>query len=111
MSRNKTLFIYNTSRSEEQNWHIYSEGVINQRKTVGAARYSATITVSGDVTIQFGVDDSVYLRATYDYENDSWASHTDTPNEFSFEVRNSGVIVSSSFEPDDSSSSSGSNGD
>ncbi|MCP3942097.1 MAG: hypothetical protein GY710_11525 [Desulfobacteraceae bacterium] len=55
MSRNKTLFIYNDTR-RDQDWRIFSEGVIDQRTTVGQTRKSYTLTLSGDVTIQFGVD-------------------------------------------------------
>lgn len=64
MARNKTLFVYNDT-SQNQQWSIYSEGVVNQNVTVGSVRKTFTLTLSGDATIQFGVDDTVYLRATY----------------------------------------------
>lgn len=98
MARNKTLFIYNDT-SQDQQWTIYSEGVINKTITVGQTRKSFTLTLSGDVTIQFGVDDAVYLKATYDYNNDSWTSHTDTPNEIWFSSSQSAITVTSSYTP------------
>jgi hypothetical protein len=100
MARNKTLFLYNTSKQAQQDWVIHYDGVTKQIQ-VGAARKSFTISLSGDTTIQFGVDDTVYLKATYNYEDDSWNSNTATPNEIHFEVRESAVIVSSSFDPDE----------
>jgi hypothetical protein len=100
MPRNKTLFLYNTSKSQRnQAWRVYSEHVIDQTFTVGDQRKSFTITLGGDANIQFGVDDTVYLRATYNYKEDSWKHQTDTPNEISFSVSQSAVTVSSSYEP------------
>ncbi|MBX3118799.1 MAG: hypothetical protein KF784_07010 [Fimbriimonadaceae bacterium] len=61
-------------------------------------RKSFTISLKGDVTIQFGVDDAVYLKATYTYSTDSWTSHTDTPNEFSFIVAQSSVSVTCNYQ-------------
>lgn len=98
MARNKTLFIYNTSRQPEQDWTIYSDGVINQSVKIGAVRKSYTISLSGDVTIQFGVDNTVYLEATYTYSTDLWTNKTNTPNDISFSVSQSAVTVSSSYD-------------
>ncbi|WP_437801081.1 hypothetical protein [Sorangium sp. So ce693] len=100
MARNKTLFIYNTSKQKEQEWSIYSENVINKSVTVGSIRKTYTISLSGDATIQFGVNDTVYLRAEYNYSTDSWKSHTDTPKEINFTVSGSAVTVSSSYSPE-----------
>ena len=97
MPRNKTLLVYNASKQSEQDWTIYSEGVINQSVKIGSVRKSYTITLSGDVTMQFGVDDAVYLKATYTYSTDSWTSETATPNEMSFSAAQTGVSVSSSY--------------
>ena len=51
MARNKTLFLYNDTK-HDQEWTIYSEGVVNQRVTVGQQRKSFTVSLSDDVTIQ-----------------------------------------------------------
>lgn len=102
MARNKTLFLYNTSRQATQEWDIHSPGT-RKRLTVGQTRVTFTVSLSGDATLQFGVDDTVYLTATYNYDDDSWTSQTHTPNEIRFEVRESAIMVSSSFEPEDDS--------
>jgi hypothetical protein len=99
MARKYTLFIYNTSDADQQ-WTIYSADVINQNVTVGKVRKSYTLMVSGDVTIQFGVDDTIYLTATYTYATDSWTSHTVTPNEIAFATGPGAITVSSSYSPD-----------
>jgi hypothetical protein len=109
MARNKTLFLYNDTK-QDQEWTIFSDGVINQRVTVGQQRKSFTITLSGDVTIQFGVDDAVYLKAKYTYSSDSWTHHSDTPNEFKFAVVQSAVNVTSSYKPEMSQSGGPSRG-
>ena len=98
-SRNKTLFLYNGStRQRYQSWQVYSEGVINRYFDVDSyLRTTFTLTLSGDCTIQFGVEDTVYLRATYTFANDSWTSQTDTPNEISFTASQSAISVSSTF--------------
>ncbi|WP_369976109.1 hypothetical protein [Xanthomonas bundabergensis] len=98
MARNKTLFLYNDSR-QDQEWTVYAEGVINERYTVGQLRKSFTLSVSGDTTISFGVDDTVYLRATYTYATDSWTSQTDTPKEMAFTAAQSAITVTSSYSP------------
>jgi hypothetical protein len=109
MARNKTLFLYNDTKNDQE-WSIYSAGIINQRVTVGQQRKSFTISLSGDVTIQFGVDDAVYLKATYTYSSDSWTHHSDTPNEFSFSVAQSAVNVTCSYKPEMSRSGGPSRG-
>ena len=99
MARNKTLFLYNgTKPHHDQEWHVYSEHVVNETFTVGASRKSFTINLSGNVTIQFGVDNAVYLKATYTYSSDSWTHHTDTPNAIEFSASGSGVNVTSSHQ-------------
>lgn len=98
MARNKTLFLYNDSR-QDQEWTVYAEGVINESYTVGQQRKSFTLSVSGDTTISFGVDDAVYLRASYTYATDSWTSHTDTPNDMAFSAVQSAITVTSSYSP------------
>jgi len=95
--RNKTLFLYNGTRAN-QDWNVYSAGIINQSYIVGQTRKSFTISLSGNATIQFGVDSTVYLTATYTYATDSWTSHSDTPNEFSFIVSQSAVSVTCNFQ-------------
>lgn len=100
MSRNKTLFIYNTTKSgQNQEWRLYSEGVIDQTVEVGAVRKTFTLSLSGDTTIQFGVDDTIFLKAIYNYQKDSWKSETKTPKEIEFSVEQSAVTVSSSYTP------------
>lgn len=99
MARNKTIFLYNDSK-KEQDWTIYSEGVINQSYKVSSVRRSFTISVSGDVEIHFGVDGTVYLKAKYTYASDSWTSHTDTPNEISFLESQDAISVTSSYTPE-----------
>jgi hypothetical protein len=99
VARKKTLFIYNDTK-KDQEWTIYSEGVINEKVTLGQVRKSFTLSLSGDVTIQFGVEDTVYLKATYTYSDDTWTHHTDTPKEFNFTVAQSAVSVTSSYEKD-----------
>ncbi len=106
MPRNKTLFLYNGSR-QNQDWQIYSEGVINQNVTIGQVRKSYTISLSGDVTIQFGVDDSVYLTSTYTYETDTWTYHTDTPPQWNFSTSQSAVNVTCNFVPEAESDDDG----
>lgn len=102
MARNKTMFLYNDSKPfREQEWAVYSQDIINQTYKVGAVRKSFMLTLSGNVVIQFGVDNVVYLRATYTYATDSWTSHTDTPNEISFSALQSAVTVTSSYVPED----------
>jgi hypothetical protein len=98
LARRKTLFLYNLTRTNQE-WTVYAEGVINDRYTVGQMRKSFTLSFSGDTTIQFGVDDAVYLKAAYTYSSDSWTSHTDTPDDITFADMGSGVSVSSSFTP------------
>ncbi|MGD2092539.1 MAG: hypothetical protein PVH61_40610 [Candidatus Aminicenantes bacterium] len=100
MARNKTLFVYNDS-PRDQSWRIYSEGVIDQTVEVGKMRKTYTLSLSGNVTIQFGVDETVYLQANYTYNTDSWTSHTDTPKEISFSTSDSAVTVTSSYTPDE----------
>ena len=99
MERNKKLFIYNDTR-KDQVWQIYSEGVINKSITVGQTRHIYTLTLSGDVIIQFRVDNAVYLNAIYTYSTDSWSSHTDKPNVIQFSTSRSVVNVTSSYAPD-----------
>lgn len=99
MARKYTLFVYNGSK-KDQNWTIYCEGVINQTFTIGSVRKTFTLMLSGDVVIQFGVDDAVYLKAAYAYSGDSWTSKTDTPNDISFSAGQSAITVSSDFTPD-----------
>ena len=96
MSRNKTLFLYNDTR-KDQAWTVYSEGVINESYTVGQMRKSFTLTLSGDTTLRFGVNDTVYLKATYHYATDSWTHHTDTPNEIWFSESQNAANVTSSY--------------
>lgn len=96
MARNKTLLTYNGTR-QDQDWSIYCEGTINERFTLGQVRKSFTVALDGDAVLQFGVGDTVYLRATYNYNADSWTHHTDTPNEFSFATAQSGITVTSSY--------------
>src|SRR5262245_20132621 len=98
MARNKTLFLYNQTKVDQE-WSVYSQDVINQNFTIGQTRKSFTLSLSGAATIQFGVDDAVYLTATYTYATDSWTSNTNTPNEISFSVLGAGVNVRSSFTP------------
>ncbi|MGN7917884.1 MULTISPECIES: hypothetical protein [Lysobacter] len=98
MSRNKTLFIYNDTRADQE-WTIYSEGVINQSYTLGQDRKSFTVTLSANAVIKFGVDDAVYLDAIYDYRSDSWTSRTATPNEMQFSAAQSAVSVTCSYVP------------
>lgn len=100
MARNKTLRIYNTSKKTKQQWTIHSDGLIDKSINVGPTGESAPLTLSGDMKISFGVEDTVYLEARYNYSNDSWMSETYTPNEITFTVSNSAVIVSSSYSPD-----------
>jgi hypothetical protein len=97
VARTKSLFIYNDTRGNQE-WTIYSEGVINEQFTIGQVRKTFTLNLSGDVTIQFGVDDTVYLRATYTYKTDTWTHHTDTPNYFNFSATQSAVSVTSSYQ-------------
>ncbi|OEK08652.1 hypothetical protein A8C32_04170 [Flavivirga aquatica] len=98
MARNNTLFIYNTTHpTQNQEWTIYSEGVINETFTVGGVRKTFTLSLSGNVTIQFGVDDAVYLRASYNYSEDVWETHTDTPNDISAVTGPNALSVSSNF--------------
>ena len=52
MARNKTLYLYNDTKVD-QDWHVYSEGVINQRTKVGQTRKTYTISLSGPVTIHW----------------------------------------------------------
>lgn len=99
MPRNKTLYLYNGTKTEQE-WTIYAEGVINETYKVGQTRKTFTISLSKNATIQFGVDDRVYLRANYQYSNDTWTSHTDTPNEITFSVSQSAVTVSSNYTPE-----------
>src|SRR5215469_3308562 len=99
MARNKTMFLYNGSKRDSQEWTVYSEDIINKSYTVGKQRTSFTLSLGGDATIKFGVDDTVYLTATYTYNSDSWASKTDTPNEISFSASESAVSVTSSYDP------------
>ncbi|KJS09035.1 MAG: hypothetical protein VR78_17015 [Hoeflea sp. BRH_c9] len=99
MARKYTLFVYNTS-NQDQEWNIYCDGVINQTFTIGNVRKTFTLMLSGDAVIQFGVDDTVYLKAAYDYGKDSWASKTDTPNDISFATGPGAITVSSDFTPD-----------
>lgn len=99
MARKYTLFVYNTS-SKDQSWAIFSDGVINQTFTIGSVRKTFTLMLSGDAAIQFGVDDTVYLKAAYTYSSDSWTSKTDTPNDISFSTGQSAITVSSDFTPD-----------
>jgi hypothetical protein len=100
MPRTKTLFIYNTTKNgQNQKWHIHSEGIVDKEVTVGPKRESFTLNISGDVTIHFGVDSTIYLRTTYDYNTDSWISHTDTPKEIEFSAEQSAITVSSSYAP------------
>jgi hypothetical protein len=97
--RNKTLFLYNdTKPSKDQEWDVFAEGVLHHKDTVGSARKSFKISLKGDVTIQFGVDDTVYLKATYNHSNDSWTHHTDTPNEMQFSASGDAVTVKSSYQ-------------
>lgn len=96
MARNKTLFLYNDTR-QDQEWTVYAAGVINANYTVGQQRLSFTLALSGDVTLQFGVDQTVYLTATYHYASDSWTHHTHTPNEIRFSTSLDAVTVTSSF--------------
>ncbi|PPT88430.1 hypothetical protein XthCFBP4691_14525 [Xanthomonas theicola] len=98
MARNKTLFLYNDTR-HDQEWTVYAEGVINESYTVGQQRKSFTLSLSGDTTIRFGVDGTVYLRASYIYATDRWTSHTDTPNDMAFSTVQSAVTVTSSYSP------------
>ncbi|WP_408950175.1 hypothetical protein [Lysobacter sp. Hz 25] len=98
MSRNKTLFIYNGTRADQE-WTIYSEDVINQSYTLGQDRKSFTVTLSNNAVIKFGVDDAVYLDAIYDYRSDSWTSRTATPNEMQFSAAQSAVNVTCSYVP------------
>ena len=100
VARNKTLFIYNDTK-KNQEWTIYSEGVINEKFTLGQVRKSFTLSLSGDVIIQFGVDDAVYLKATYTYKTDTWTHHTDTPKVFNFTVSQNAVSVTSSYDEKD----------
>ncbi|SOE17377.1 hypothetical protein SAMN05877838_2276 [Hoeflea halophila] len=100
MTRRYTLFIYNTS-GKEQDWTVFSEGVINQESKVGDIRKSFTLMLSGDVSIQFGVDHTVYLKADYLYDTDSWTYKTDTPKDISFSTGPNAITVSSDFKPDD----------
>ncbi len=94
--RNKTLFIYNGTKSDQE-WNIYSEGVINETVTLGQVRKSYTLSLKGDATIQFGVADSVYLKATYTYSTDKWSYHTDTPNEWTFVEAGSSISVTCNY--------------
>jgi hypothetical protein len=103
MSRNKTLFLYNDTQQDQQ-WTVYSEGVINQNITIGQQRRTFTLTLSDDATLQVGVDDTVYLTATYTYATDSWTSHTDTPNEIQCTTVTNAINISSSFTPGSSDS-------
>lgn len=99
MARNKTLYLYNdTKRTQE--WTIYSEGIIREAYKMGQVRKSFTVSLSSNATIKFGVDDAVYLTATYAYITDSWTSHTDTPNEISCATSQSAVNVTSSYTPE-----------
>ena len=100
MARKYTLFIYNTS-GKEQDWTIFSEDVINQEFKIGDIRKTFTLMLSGDVTIQFGVDYTVYLKAAYSYDTDSWTSKTDTPKDISFATGPAAITVSSDFKPAD----------
>ena len=100
MARNKTLFLYNGTDTEQE-WTVYSEGVVNETLKVGSVRKSFTLSLSGDVEIQFGVDDAVYLKASYTYSSDSWTSSTATPNEISFSVSGSSVTLNSNYEPEE----------
>jgi len=97
-SRNKTLFLYNDTRADQE-WTVYSEGVINQAYTVGQVRKSFTITLSANAVIKFGVDDTVYLDAIYDYQNDSWTSRTATPNDMQFSATQSAISVTCRYVP------------
>lgn len=99
MARNKTIFLYNDTQ-QNQEWTVYSEGVINKTYTVGQQRMSFTISVSGDVDIQFGVNNTVYLTANYRYATDDWRSQTNTPNEISFSETLNAVNVTSSYTPE-----------
>ena len=98
MARNYTLFLYNDTQID-QTWTVYAEGVINQTYTVGSVRKSFTLSLSGDTTIKFGVDDTVYLEASYTYATDSWTSHTDTPNEINALSAPNALNVTSSYTP------------
>ena len=98
MARNQTLFLYNgTHPTQDQEWTIYSEEVINKTVTVGAIRKSFTMSLSGDTEIQFGVDDTVYLKANYDYANDTWKTHTNTPNDISASSGQNSLQVTSDY--------------
>lgn len=97
MPRNKTLFIYNTTKNTAQEWTIYAEGAINQTIALGQVRKSFRLSLNADVVLQFGVEDTVYLKATYDYDADTWTSHTDTPKEFEFSAVDSAINASSSY--------------
>lgn len=99
MSRKYTLFVYNTS-DQQQEWNIYCDGVINESFKIGSTRKTFTLMLSGNVVIQFGVDDTVYLKAGYDYNKDAWSSKTDTPNDISFATGPGAITVSSDFKPD-----------
>ncbi len=98
MARNVTLFVYNDTK-QDQDWTIYAEGVINESFKIGQVRKTFTLTLSGDTTIQFGVDDAVYLKATYSYRSDSWNSHTVTPNDIQFSEGRNAITVTSSYKP------------
>lgn len=99
MARKYSLFVYNTSKQEQERT-IYSDGVINQDFKIGSIRKTFTLMLSGDTSIQFGVDNSVYLKAVYNYDDDSWTSKTDTPNDISFSTAPSAITASSDFTPD-----------
>lgn len=97
--RNKTLFLYNGTL-KDQEWSVFVAGQGTKSYTVGQLRKSFTLSFKGDATIQFGVDDTVYLSATYTYSTDSWTHNTVTPNEFSFIVTGSAISVTCSYDPD-----------
>lgn len=99
MARKYSLFVYNGTKSDQE-WTIFSDGVINQSFKLGQVRKSYTLMLSGDVTIQFGVDDAVYLKATYNYAGDRWTSSTATPNVISFFSAPAAISVSSTYSPD-----------
>ena len=100
MPRNKTLLMYNgTKDGTNQGWTVVGGTVINKAYTIGKTRESVIIQLKADVTITFTVDATITLTATYDYGNDSWTSATDTPEQITFEVRDSGLIVTCNYNP------------